>query len=354
MPASAYGLLHDGLYCARIASLVSERAGSGSTVWFQIAGRCIVVDIRHESLRSALDAVPLPLHEAGAPVHASAALRLTLTSSEDLPGHVADARLADGTALTIPASPEIGTPVELLVCSDGATFICDGHGVATVSADGTEAEVIVAEPTSLAAGALVASVVLATAAEFGFSPVHASLADRDERAVMFCGERSMGKSSSCMALARAGWTVRADDRCYVHTCDGDTMVWGAGGSISLRPGAANLWPDLQQAMQQKPPETVKHVVKADEVGGRAEAGSVRCDALLFPTVIGEGPHRIEPIPRADALPDLLFTTGLAAIPAHAALHFRHLTALVEQTPCYRMELGRDMDALPAAIGEALE
>ncbi|MGM0493377.1 MAG: hypothetical protein ACQER1_10535 [Armatimonadota bacterium] len=253
----------------------------------------------------------------------------------------------------LPASPEMGIDADLLVGPDASVLICDGEGMATVSADGEEAEVILTEPGGLPAATLAAHAVLTIVAELGFSPVHASLVDRDGAAVMFCGERSRGKSSSCMALARAGWTVRADDRCFVHTPDGCALVWGPGGTVSLRPGAAELWPDLEERMARDPAGAVKHVVEVAEVGGRAEAGSVRCGALLFPEVVGDGPHRVEPLPRAEALSDMLFTTGLAVVPAHAALHFRHLTTLIEQTPCFRLRLGEDMDELPSVIAEVL-
>ena len=322
-------------------------------MWFQIDRHTIMVHAPEESLRWAIDSIPLPLQESPAPANASATLRLATCSSGELKQRAAAAMTRDGLLLNLPASPEMGVAADLLVGPDGAVFFCEGHGMASVSADGARAEVLAAEPDGLPAASLAASAVLAMVAEFGFSPIHASLVDRDGSAVMFCGERSRGKSSSCMALARAGWTVRADDRCFVHTRDERVIVWGGGGRVSLRPGAATLWPDLAETMERGRSGAAKHLVEAAAIGGHAEAGSVVCGALLFPEVVGEGPHRVEPMPRADALSEMLFTTGLAAVPDHAALHFRHLTALIEQTPCYRLRLGAEMDDLPATIAGAL-
>lgn len=306
------------------------------------------------SVQSALEAVPLPLKQTATPPDVSATLSMRTCSADDLQRRADSARAVGGPALRLPASQEMGVAADLLTGPDDqVVLVCDGQGLASVSADGRRAEVIVTEPVGLPAATLAASAVLALVAELGFSPIHASLADRDA-AVMFCGERSRGKSSSCMALARAGWTVRADDRCFVHTPDDRILVWGPGGTVSLRSGAAELWPDLVDKMAGDRGAIGKHVVEAAAVGGRAEAGSVVCHALLFPEVVGDGPHRVERMPRAEALSEMLLTTGLALVPAHAALHFRHLTTLIEQTSCYRLMLGEDMDALPSAIAGVLE
>lgn len=123
--------------------------------------------------------------------------------------------------------------------------------------------------------------------------------------------------------------------------------------MRLRADAARIWPDLSAPMAQGRARGEKRVVSVAAIGGRAAAGSVVRPALMFPEVIGHGPHRLERMAPAEALGEMLFSTGLAPLPAHAARQFRDLTALLEQAPCYRLCLGAEMDELPCTIAEAL-
>ncbi len=322
-------------------------------MWFEIDGHALVVTATDGNRHPALDAVPLPLRRDELSLPVAGALSFETCSAAELQSVAATAMAGEGQRLRLPAAPGNGLEVEVLTRPTEAVLLCPGHGLTRVSSDGTHAQVLVTDPDGLPAGAIAASAVLAMIAERGFSPIHASLVNLEGVGVMFCGERSRGKTSSCLALARGGWTVRADDRCFLRVRDGQPVVWGPGGEMSLRPDAVNLWPDLSRPMAEGRDGSGKRVVELAAVGGHAAAGSVVCHALMFPNVTGAQPHQIEPMPKAEALGEMLFSTGLAALPEHAALQFRDLAALLEQTPCYRLGLGRDMDELPRTIAEVL-
>lgn len=323
-------------------------------MWFEICGHALVVDAPDDGIRAALDGVPLCLHNSDTPFPAVGTIRFRTSSPAQLEALAAPAMARDGRRLRLPAASESGLDAQLLVGPAEIVLHCGAHGMVMMTSDGTASEVTVTDPAGLAAAVLAAFAVLAMVAERGFSPIHASLVERDGAGVMFCGERSRGKTSSCLALARAGWVVRSDDRCFIHIREGAAMVWGPGGAVRLRPDAARLWPDLRRPMSQGRDWAGKRVVELASVGGCAAAGNVVCRAILFPQVAGTERHHVEPMGRADALHEMLGSTGLAALPAHAAMQFHDLTALLEQTPCYHLRLGRNMDALPEVIAEVLE
>ena len=311
------------------------------------------MDAPDDSFHAALDGVPLCLHESDTPFPTVGALRFRTCSAAQLEALAGPAMAGDGRLLRLPAASETGLDAQLLIGPGEIVLHCEAHGLVKMTQDGTASEVTVTDPGHVSAAVLAAFAVLSMVAARGFSPVHASLVERDGAGVMFCGERSRGKTSSCLALGRAGWVVRADDRCFIHIREGVAVVWGPGGAVRLRPDAARLWPDLREPMAQGRDWAGKRVVELASVGGCAGAGSVVCRAILFPQVAGTERHHVEPMGRAEALAEMLGSTGLAALPAHAALQFRDLTTLLEQTPCYHLRLGRDMDALPETISGVL-
>lgn len=320
-------------------------------MWFEIDGQALLVDAPDPALQPAVDAIPLFLRHDHPDLPSLGFLRLRRGPLPDLRTRAEALIASGGKRIPQPAGAE--AVVEVVIGPAQAVISWPDQGLAVLRADGTGAEVTVVEPDSLASAVLAAAAALAMIAEHGFSPIHASLVDLDGRGVMFCGERSRGKTTSCLALARAGWTVRADDRCFLRVRDGLPVVWGPGGEMRLRADAARLWPDLTEPMAQGRARGEKRVVSPAELGGHAAAGSVVRPALMFPEVVGHGPHRIERVAPAEALGEMLFSTGLAPLPAHAARQFRDLTALLEQAPCYRLHLGAEMDELPHAIAEVL-
>jgi len=323
-------------------------------MWFEVDGYALRVQASDRSLEPVLDAVPLPLYRHEPSLPSMGTLSLRTCSPAQLRSEAEAFVSAPGERLRLPAAADTALAVDLLITPPEAILLLPDHGVATISSDGTRADVMVTEPDGLPAAALAATAVLAMIAERGFTPIHASLAARDGAGVMFCGERSRGKTSSCLALARAGWAVRADDRCFLRVRDGLPVVWGpGGGDMRLRLDSATLWPDLGEAIAQGRALGGKRVIQLAELGYHASAGSVTCRALMFPDVIGSGAHTMEPMPPAEALGEMLFSTGLAALPAHAARQFRDVTVLLDRTPCYRLSLGRDMDLLPMTIAEVL-
>ena len=323
-------------------------------MWFEVDGSALDVQASDRSLQPVLDAIPLPLYQHEPSPPSMGTLDLSTCSPAHLRSEVEAFEAAPGERLQLPPPADTDLAVDLLITPREAVLLLPEHGVATVASGGARTDVMLIEPDGLPAIALAAAAVLAMVAERGFSPIHASLVARNGAGVMFCGERSRGKTSSCLALARAGWEVRADDRCFLRVRDGQPLVWGPGGDMRLRPDARELWPDLAEAMAQGRAWGEKRVVRPADLGYHASAGSVTCRALMFPHVIGSGAHTLEPMPAAEALGEMLFSTGLAALPAHAAQQFRDVAVLLDQTPCYRLGLGRDMDLLSAAIAEVPE
>jgi len=78
------------------------------------------------------------------------------------------------------------------------------------------------------------------------SPMHASCAALDGRAVVLCGESGAGKTSLAYACARRGWTYLSDDATHIVRNRSDRKVVGRPYRIRFRESARLLFPELRE------------------------------------------------------------------------------------------------------------
>jgi hypothetical protein len=167
--------------------------------------------------------------------------------------------------------------------------------------------------------------------------------------VLIAGASGSGKSTCCLALGRAGWTMVCDDHAYVRPHPRPLSLWGAAGDLRLRENTAELWPDTSEALREARRSHGKWEVQPAALGLASRSGSTRPRALLFPRVTGGAGPRLESLPPAQALEELLLATGVALCPAHTAAHFSALAELAQSAPGFRLELGARMEELPALV-----
>jgi hypothetical protein len=74
--------------------------------------------------------------------------------------------------------------------------------------------------------------------------------------------------------------------------------------------------------------------------------------LVFPRVAGTETSTLRPMPRHEALLELL-PNVLLTEPVASQAHVDALATLVRQCACYRLETGRDLDATAALLAELI-
>lgn len=75
-------------------------------------------------------------------------------------------------------------------------------------------------------------------------------------------------------------------------------------------------------------------------------------AIVFPRVVGETGSELHRIPRALALKALAPTT-MFQLPGSAGQAMRTMAGLVKALPCYRLDAGSDIAAIPGLLGDLL-
>lgn len=85
------------------------------------------------------------------------------------------------------------------------------------------------------------------------SPLHASCAALNGRAVLLCGNAGAGKTSLAYACARNGWAYLSDDATHIVRGRRDRTVVGRPFRIRFRESARLLFPELNQFAPERRP-----------------------------------------------------------------------------------------------------
>ncbi len=94
----------------------------------------------------------------------------------------------------------------------------------------------------------------------------------------------------------------------------------------------------------------KRILYLDRVHSNRLASDVKLRALVLPKVTDGEASRTRPASRAEALMAIA-PTSVMFLPRPSREAFARLAALVESLPCYWLELGTDVAAIPPAVAE---
>lgn len=266
------------------------------------------------------------------------AIRLCIAREADLPESLR-ARLPERVATTI----EAATPVHVTARGDrasallgsiaGGAYLDLEPGAAHVRAWG------VAEPSSPGRWPLLVALHEVVRAS-GLLPLHGAAAIRpnDTGATAFLGPSGVGKSTTLLGLARAGWAPVCEDFAWL---DPDTLrlyAWDHG--VRLLPDAiARLGHLTAHALPRdvRPKRLVTYSEIAERYGVRRHA-STQLQRLVRLTR-GDGPSRWVPLPRVAAVPVLWEAIGLPLTTPAQRLVARWIARLVDDVELCTLRLG---------------
>jgi len=182
--------------------------------------------------------------------------------------------------------------------------------------------------------------------------VHASAVGGAAGGVLIAGKGGSGKSTTALACARAGWRYAGDDFVLVDDAAAP-RVEPLYSSARLRPDMAAHFPEL--APLRLDPGTAHDSEKHDFLLARAVAqpafAGFAVRAILVPRIVDATATAARPASRAEALRALAPST-LGHIKGDARRNFAKIARLAAAVPCFALELGRDLDAIPAVIAAA--
>ncbi|MBW1786986.1 MAG: hypothetical protein JRK53_10290 [Deltaproteobacteria bacterium] len=185
--------------------------------------------------------------------------------------------------------------------------------------------------------------------------VHAGLVSRQGRGVLLAGMGGAGKSTVALACLCRGWTFLSDDYVAVEKAPGGSFIGHSLYSSShLAPDHLPRFPHLaKHALRGHTPKEDKCLIYLGRIFPDLLARSVPIRAIALPTVKEMEGARICSVSKAEAFLALA-PSSMAMLPLPAKKKMDRMAALVERVPCFRLEMGPDLDAIPSAVNKIIE
>lgn len=188
----------------------------------------------------------------------------------------------------------------------------------------------------------------------GVQIVHGGLVARDGRGVLLVGPSGSGKSTASLACLYAGFAFLGDDHTGLQPLpDGTFSGHSLFGSCRLDARQLASFPRLAAHAHPVDDPEGKALLFPPEVFPDRAPHQARIDALALPIVVGRGPSRIRHALPAEALRALAPSTLLQMAPAPGSPGLARMAQLVRRIPSYHLDLGSDIDDIPACIDRML-
>ena len=188
----------------------------------------------------------------------------------------------------------------------------------------------------------------------GLTIVHSAVIGSAENGILLTNKGSSGKSTTVLNSVQAGLNVLGDDYCALSIAQEKVVAHSLFNIVKIKtPQAqARFFPRMQpmidnwNAFQRE--EEVALISLQAHFPTRIQS-AMPIKAIVVPVVVsGQSTTTIKPISRATAL-SALAPSSLTQMAANNQSAFRIMGQLVRRLPCYALQLGADIDAIPRKI-----
>ena len=179
----------------------------------------------------------------------------------------------------------------------------------------------------------------------GLFNLHAAGLCIDGRGIVVAGNSGVGKTTLAVALARAGFDFLSDDMLLLKAGQDGLRVLGFPDQSDVADNTVSMFPELRAALNPFGLRVgPKSQIRVEAFYGVRTVWECRPAVVIFPRVGRAEESLLTPVDRDEALlellPNLLLTQA-----ASSQAHLDALTRLAQEARCYRLETGRDFEAL---------
>jgi hypothetical protein len=183
--------------------------------------------------------------------------------------------------------------------------------------------------------------------------LHAAGLCIDGQGLLVAGASGSGKSTLTVALLRAGFGFLGDDMIFLSPGQDGLRALAFPDEIDLTDETARLFPELHYLLRSpKNHGWRKRQVRAEEVYEVNTIWECKPAVIVFPSIANAEKSVLKPIDRGEALLELVPNILLTEVRSSQA-HLNVLGQLVKESECYRLEAGRDFDALPILLRDLM-
>ena len=189
----------------------------------------------------------------------------------------------------------------------------------------------------------------------GVATVHAGLVARNGNGMLVAGKSGSGKTSTVLHCLLGGFDLVSDDYVGLEARpDGQFLGHGLHGSTRLLADDLERFPTLAPyAIAGALPGEDKVLVRLSEVYPARLRPAARITLLVLPRVTGVATPALRPAAKSQALLRLAPSSLWMVHHPHAGA-FDRLAALVQQVPCYWLDLGGARAAIAPGLEALLE
>jgi len=189
----------------------------------------------------------------------------------------------------------------------------------------------------------------------GWFPLHAFAAlDPADRAALIAGQIGSGKTTTGLALLEAGWRLLSNDSPLLAMKKNMVCALAYPGQLSAFDDSLTRFERLKHFIPTQPPSggepPAKRVFRAEDLFSEPWATSGVAKGIFFPQVKpGLEQSQLVPIGPKKAVLKLMPQAVEGWDKALIAPTLKILNALVNQAPCYDLELSPHVEQLPELI-----
>lgn len=185
--------------------------------------------------------------------------------------------------------------------------------------------------------------------------IHAGLVSRHHQGVLFAGKSGSGKSTAALACLFAGFDFLSEDFVGLESLpDGSFLGHSIYNSVFLKNDQLRRFPSLGPYVMKGMPHEEKSFVILSQILPERLGRAAPIRALVLPRVVDIREPRLRPASKGEALL-ALGPSSFLQIPNKGlgVRGFDKMARLVERVPCYRLEVGSDLQEIPRCIEELL-
>jgi len=185
----------------------------------------------------------------------------------------------------------------------------------------------------------------------GMPLMHAGLVSKNGRGLLLVGPGGSGKSTSAIMCAYAGFDYLSDDLVGLElSVDGGFIGHSLYNSTFMEPNHLKRFSQLEgQAIRGKYSFEKKHLVLLSQIASLRFARNCRIHAIVLPRVLHRPTSVLCRASKGETLMALAPSSLLMGERSYGLQGFEKLSQLVEQVPCYRLELGGTLDEIPRVL-----
>lgn len=185
----------------------------------------------------------------------------------------------------------------------------------------------------------------------GVLTIHAAAVACGGRAALIVGDSGSGKSSTALVCAAAGFGFLGDDQVAITWSDGRPVAHSLFASARVDGIVHRLWRGALEAVHHPEADAGKSLVLLASPGATV-VPSAAVAAVIVATVAPDEPSTLGPATAKEALRAMVPSTLLGVVADRPAV-LQGCARTVLGPSTYRLRLGRDVDAVPGLVAEAL-